>query len=139
MMFEDEESLFRILCTSHLSQGGRIGLDSFIWEKKENGNYGRQADTHGSGEWGLIQNAVADIVTMILRLKKSYDDIALYPGTGPYQDSGATWRVLKNDMPFLRIVLKDDADTMGSVLRRLDNVLRNSMVGDELKTQAERN
>jgi len=141
MVFEDEESLFKILCTAHLSQGGRIGLDAYIWERGENGKYSRQTYDFApiGGEWYTVQHAVDNIGTMTLRLNKSRDDIAFYPGTGPYQDSGATWRVLKNDMPFLRIVLKDDADTMGSVLRRLDNVLNDSMVGDEIKKQAEKN
>lgn len=138
-----EKILFSMLCQVHLEQGGKVGLGETNWGQNLNdlkGSYSRVVDNVKQATWNGAYNVVTDIVTRTLRLKKSLDDVAFYPrGDGEFATSGATWRILKNYMSFLRIVLKNDKEEMGSILRRLDSIMRDAMYGDSLKKAAENN
>lgn len=137
-----ERILFSMLCNAHLRQGGRIGLMKFKWKKRTTSIelYAKYEDNKRLHSWGEPIHAITDIVTTVNRYKKSMDDVAFYPsGDGDLAESGATWRILKNYMSFLRIVLKEDQDEMGSILRRLDAVMKDAMYGEDLKKAAERN
>lgn len=140
-----EELLFKILCRSHLEQGGKIGLGGCSWKREwdsVNERYQYLKRTRNSDRtlfWNSTEHAVADIEATVKRLYKSLDYIAFYPSNEELSGSGATWRILKNDMSFLRIVLKKDAQTMGFILRRLDAVMRDSIYGEEIRKAAEKN
>jgi hypothetical protein len=144
-----ERILFSMLCKAHLEQGGKIGLWEISWAQREDdpkGSYSRsqgivlQPDTTKRITWDDTNNVVVDILTRVKRFEKTLDDVVFYPwGDGDFDASGPTWRILKNYMSFLRIVLKGDMEEMGSILRRLDSIMRDAMYGEDLKKAAENN
>lgn len=138
----NERILFTMLCQAHLKQGGKIGLGEMSWAQRENDpkeTYSR-SDHIKTITWDNTNHVVIDVQTRIKRFDKSMDDVVFYSwGDGDFDASGPTWRVLKNYMSFLRIVLKGDKEEMGSILRRLDGIMRDAMYGDDQKKEAERN
>jgi hypothetical protein len=139
-----EVALFSLLCEAHLRQGGKIGLMELKWKQSPDlpeSEYAKYIDGEpvSTAWWNREADVVADIARTITRQKKTFDDVAFYPCDNGSSESGPTWRILKNYMSFLRIVLKGDKEEMGSILRRLDVIMRDAMYGDDLKKEAEKN
>lgn len=123
-----EEDLFKALCIAHIEAGGSVGVGFTTWQRGSGRNqYIRRSRDDEKREWDSIVHLVVDIEREIVHRNIDFDEVAFFPEDG---DDGVTWRFLKLDFPFLRIVLGGDSQMMLSVLTRLTQVLQDTLEGD---------
>jgi hypothetical protein len=126
IMGDLEKELLLAMIVAHLDSGLTIGLKGrewfFVHETEEKGHYSSLLG-EDAREWGDPHAAAEDIIAQ-LRLKNlSYDAVTFYDE----EKTGVTWRFLKLDMPFLRIVLGKDKRALGGITRRLSAILRENL------------
>ena len=102
----NEQSLIHTLITCHLEHG-EVGLKGDMWSKTPSGAYCRLEEDGKERTWKDAEYAADDIILAVSLLKTRLDDVIFYAN-----GVGTTWRMLKLDMPFLRIVLMNDAHAM---------------------------
>jgi hypothetical protein len=84
-------------------------------------------ELHGS--WAGIVPILEDLYQWLKQRKKTLDDVVFFAESGATGTSGVPWSFLKKDMSFLRIVLKDDATTLRSIITRLEGILADALSG----------
>lgn len=126
-----EKVLFSTLATSHLKSGGAIGFRGHKWFRENEAYVGIDDKGEVKGTWADPTNVVQGIVLDITRERKRYDDVYFFfvDDSGSYE--GITWRMLKIDMSFLRIVLEHDKFTMQEIIRRFVRISERAQNGPE--------
>jgi hypothetical protein len=128
-----EKDLFLALCGAHIQTGGSVTINTFRYQRNiglsrfEKIDDKRPKPTQ-STMWYDVEPLLEDLSLVLDRFAPhlSMDDVVFTPEDG---DAGVTWRCLKYDFPFLRIVLGKDKIMMRSVLNRLGQVLRDTLDG----------
>lgn len=129
MMEEPERTLFDLLVLKTLEAGGSIGFsrNGIRWKRTDTA-YVRQQERAGERSWPLDDAAV--LLDIHQAAYKWFDEVAFYMGDSP---DGVTWRMMKLDMSFLRIVLSGNKDVtkmvLGEIIRRLVAIMNEAIEG----------
>jgi hypothetical protein len=122
-----EEMLLRVLIVAHLENGQAISLKGKEWfyvqEAGDEPNHYTSIGEGGTREWGDPLDVVNDIVSQVKRNNSSFNDVTFHDE----EKTGVTWRFLKLDMSFLRIVLGNDRQAIGAITRRLSAILNETL------------
>jgi hypothetical protein len=121
-----ETTLFSVLAIQILDQRGllRIVLATNVTASLSKTDDGKYTYTDVNGEslsWLEPDNAVRYLMMATNMHKTSIDNVIFYPTT--VATTGVTWRGLKADMPFLRIVLLKDAKILSSIVDRITSIM----------------
>ena len=123
-----EKILFSILAQAHLVYGGTIGFRGKKWLRATATAY-VSVDEKGEtvGQWAEPVNTIQSLILTVNRERKTYDDVYFFflDEDGSYE--GITWRMLKIDMSFLRVVLNRDELTMKEIIRRFARISEKAM------------
>lgn len=123
-----EKILFSMLATAHLKSGGAIGFRGNQWYAKNASTYiGLDEKGDIKGTWAETINVVQSLILDIKRERKNYDSVYFFFPDG--SNDGITWRMLKIDMSFLRIVLEHDDLTMREIIRRFVRISEETQNG----------
>jgi hypothetical protein len=117
-----EKTLFAMLAQSHLMYGGTIGFRGLKWFRDGNdeGSYlGLDEKGKVIGNWGEAVNVIQSIILTINRERKTYDDVYFFFMNEGGSYVGVTWRMLKIDMNYLRVVLSRDGTAMKEIITRI--------------------
>lgn len=116
-----EEILFCFLAAAVLKAKGCLGLADKRWNWAE-GVYASEGK-----KWGGPNDAVGDLIATLKRNKKEFDSVVFYSDYDGLSGAGVTWRMLKLDMSFLRIVLAKDETrvqgTLAGIISRLVEIM----------------
>lgn len=132
-----ERLLFSALCQAHLVAGGGVGFRGKRWIAENDGKTEEEGrtflcieDGHPDvrGAWKEPRQAVEAITLDINRERRSFDEVFFYYPTDKGSYDGVTWRMLKIDMSFLRIVLDHDDLTMKEIIRRFVRISEKTRV-----------
>jgi hypothetical protein len=123
-----EKELFDLLVLKTLGAGGTVGFPrSGIKWKKTADAYVRQED-RGDRTWPTVDELVLQDIHK--QVCKEFDDAVFYLDDVP---DGVTWRMLKLEMSYLRIVLSDNKDAtklvLGEIIRRLVSIMNEAIHG----------
>lgn len=133
------ENLERILLTellaAHLAMGGDVQVKDFLWTPSQ--SFDREAVYSGftcvrkdkvEGQWDGAEAASAAADSVIAACQHNrikWDEIIFYPKDD--DRTGVPWRMLKLDMPYLRIVLMRDDQTLLAITKRLASIVSKAL------------
>ena len=122
-MDQTEQNLFLLLACTVLEMKGAIECGGKYLRRYEDGG-----STYGITNLGKNLKSYSEaepcVFTLIHDLKKrkiSLDNVVFYPSC--HEDTGTTWRFLKIDMSFLRIVIGRDKDAFKNIIDRLCSIM----------------
>jgi len=126
-----EEYLFIELVGAHLSMGGGIGFRDRKWTReldKENSYICLGDDSRGVilGTWNEPANVARAVVIEVGRERRSLNDVFFFFTNDKGTAEGVTWRMLKIDMSFLRVVLDREEFSMREIIRRFVRISENT-------------
>lgn len=129
-----EETLFSILVEAHLETGGDIEIRDSLWTASRNtmdpveitGYVHLERDKIKS-TWPDSKSAASGLLLHVKHIRRKLDDVVFY-ANDESDRTGTTWRMLKLDMPFLRIVVYKDEDALRSIIRRLSALMLKAMM-----------
>jgi len=125
-----ESALFSMLAQIHIECGGAVGFKDTKWMPEDPpGSYLRlNGENRVEASWCNAVNAVVDVGLRINRERGSYNDVYFFFPNNQGSNEGVTWRMLKIDMSFLRIVLDRDSLTMKEIIRRFVRISEKTQV-----------
>ena len=133
-MRETEEQLIRLFMKTLLSHGCSVGIGFTYWHKTEEDRVDKYVKVDGAsllGTWDTPENVVEDVMNTMGLKRKNFNDLTFYPET---EDTGVTWRMLKIDMPFLRMIFssnpKKTIGTIRQITERMVDLIDQAMEGD---------
>lgn len=128
-----EEALFTILVESHLETGGDIEIRNALWTPVRNVMDGGEITGWAHLEkdvlkstWPSAKSAAGGLLLYVKQIRRKLDEVVFYANDDSDR-TGTTWRMLKLDMPFLRIVVYKDGDALRSIIRRLSALMVKAM------------
>jgi hypothetical protein len=132
VMGATEKILFTMLAQSHLMYGGTIGFRGQKWLKAQEGAF-VELDEKGEtkAQWGEAVNVIKSLVLTINRERKTYDDVYFFFLDESGTVEGVTWRMLKIDMSFLRVVLHRDGEVMKEIIKRIARISEEALTEPE--------
>lgn len=122
-MDQTEQNLFLLLACTVLEMRGAIECEGKYLRRYEDGGITYGITVRGKNLKSYAE-AEACVFTLIHDLKKrriGLDNVVFYPSC--HEDTGTTWRFLKIDMSFLRIVLHRNKDTFRSIIDRISSIV----------------
>lgn len=129
-----ERILFAMLAQSHLEIGGSIGFRDKKWHRVQAHTY-VMVDEKGEtkGTWGNTMDAISALNIEINRERRIFDEVYFFFLDNEESYEGVTWRMLKIDMSFLRLVLASDQFTMKEIIRRFVQISEKTQAGENDK------
>jgi hypothetical protein len=122
-----EKTLLLALMASHLDSGGDIRVKEHLWtgtyrpDTEERLGFACLKNDEVEGSWNDGDGASDHVLLVCKNSNVKWDDIIFYPKDD--DRTGVPWRMLKLDMPFLRIVLLKDETALFSITRRLASIM----------------
>lgn len=126
-----ERIMFSSLAQAHIISGGGVGFRDKKWYKHQNDEYVCLDEEVGdfTSTWRESHHAVESLLLEIDRERKPLDHAFFYHINAQGSYEGVTWRMLKIDMSFLRIVLDNDDLTMREIIRRFVRISEDTQNG----------
>jgi len=111
--------------------GGGIGFRDRKWTReldKENSYICLGDDSRGVilGTWNEPANVARAVVIEVGRERRSLNDVFFFFTNDKGTAEGVTWRMLKIDMSFLRVVLDREEFSMREIIRRFVRISENT-------------
>lgn len=129
-----ELDLFLAIAEKVIESGGAIeNADGFAWRKTPRGEYIRsQSRVDGDTAPRAWSDRGAAMCDLARATQGNINKATLYVGDSTI---GVTWRMLKIDMSYLRIVLSPDAEVaktiLGEITSRLYAMINQAMIGED--------
>lgn len=114
---DKDRLLFTCMAESVLENGGYISLQDRRWNRAEDLFVEMRRDGEQQA-WEQAKHAVQAILLYSDSRKLNLDNVAFYADQEG-DSTGVTWRMLKIDMPYLRIVLGGDDSNARAALRTI--------------------
>lgn len=109
-----EETLLAMLIASVVDLGGAVESSGLYMTKSEKTYL--LVENSLERHYSTVSDCVAPFLARLDRDNRSLDDVIFYPDK--HEDVGTTWRFLKIDMSFLRIVLGGNVLTLRDIVER---------------------
>lgn len=132
MIEEREVLLLTLLARSVVNNGGKIqaqfdkcmgavSRDSTTNKFVFVSDSSALAEVQDNLSWAESMDAINYFIMLIKNQRRTIDSITFYANI--HGDTGVTWRGLKVDMSFLRVVLMDDIRTLETTIERLSALI----------------
>ncbi len=131
---ETESVLLIAFIEAHLESGGDIKIKDYLWTVTYKPGVDNQSIRTGfgclrndkiEGSWPEAYGAAGHVISTCHHCRWKWDNITFYPRDDDH--TGVPWRMLKLDMPFLRIVLLKDEAALLAITRRLASIMEKTL------------
>ena len=126
-----ESTLLTAFVAAHLDSGGDVKIKDHLWtstykpgEEIRDG-FACLHDDKIEGSWPEACGIGGHVIATCQRYRWRWDDLIFYPKDD--DRTGVPWRMLKLDMPYLRIVLLKDEAALLAITRRLASIMEKTL------------
>lgn len=129
-----ERTLLTAFAAAHLDSGGDIQVREYLWtatytqispqDLKRTG-FSCLHNDKVEGSWNDGEATAQHVLFICQHCRVKWDDVIFYPKDD--DRTGVSWRMLKLDMPFLRIVLLKDQAALLAITRRLASIVSKAL------------